>query len=103
MFNFIKDLFKGNNNEFWDLGRILAFIAFVPVAAAVAYNAYKGFELDVAGIGAGIAAVVGAGAALIAAKQISSARVMEAQAALNNPSAPSTEAKVELNVETTNA
>jgi hypothetical protein len=65
---FIRDLFMGPNNEHWDLGRIIAGFTNLAMVLSIAWNISLGLPLDVDKIGIGVAAVLGACAALIYAK-----------------------------------
>ena len=62
------DLFAGVNNEAWDLGRILSFLAMLPLFISAGWNLWRGEAIDISSLGVGIAAVVTACAVLIAAK-----------------------------------
>lgn len=67
-----KDLFYGPGNVYLDLGRILATATAAALLGAQAWNIYLGKEIDLGpgGLGGGLAAVITAIAALIAAKDI---------------------------------
>lgn len=82
MFVFIRDLFKGVGNAYWDLGRVMAFIALLPVPVSALWNAIHGEAIDLMALGGGIAAVLTASAALIAAKDL--ARTNAVQAGVEN-------------------
>jgi hypothetical protein len=68
----IKDLFYGPGNMYLDLGRILATVTAVALVGAQLWNIYLGKEIDLGpgGLGGGLAAVITAIAALIAAKDM---------------------------------
>lgn len=70
----LRDLFFGPGNVYLDLGRILATITALALICAQAWNIYLGKEIDLgpSGLGGGLAAVLTAAAALIAAKDIAS-------------------------------
>lgn len=70
MIGFIRDLFKGPGNGFWDLGRIVAFGAGIAMLAGQAWNIWLGLpiELGPTGLGGGLGAVMAGQAALILAK-----------------------------------
>lgn len=67
---FLRDLLKGPDNLYWDLGRILALVSAVAMVAAAVWNTLLGLpiELGPTGLGGGLAAVLGGCAALIYAK-----------------------------------
>jgi len=67
---FIIDLFKGPDNQHWDLGRIIGFLAPTALVAGAIWNVMLGLPIDLGptGFAGGIAAVVTACAALIYAK-----------------------------------
>lgn len=67
---FLRDLFAGIDNQHWDLGRILGFTAFLAMLGGAVWNILLGLPIDLGptGFGGGLAAVVGAIAALIYAK-----------------------------------
>lgn len=67
---FLRDLFMGPNNSFWDLGRILAFVSTLAMLGAQVWNIHLGLPIDLgpAGLGGGLAAVITAAAVLILAK-----------------------------------
>lgn len=67
---FLRDLFAGVGNEQWDLGRIMAFASMLPMFAGLWWNIMTGNPIDMLAMGGGIAAVLTASAALIAAKDI---------------------------------
>lgn len=66
----LKDLFAGPDNAYWDLGRILGFIASLAMIGGAVWNVLLGLPLELgpAGFGGGFAAVLTASAALIYAK-----------------------------------
>lgn len=66
----LKDLFYGPGNRYLDLGRVVGFVAALAIICAALWNMWLGepIELGPAGLGGGLAAVVGAIAGLIAAK-----------------------------------
>lgn len=67
----LKDLFYGPNNAYLDLGRVVGFIAALCLIIAALWNMLvlgKEIDLGPGGLGGGLAAVVGAIAGLIAAK-----------------------------------
>lgn len=68
----LKDLFYGPGNVYLDLGRILATATAVALIGAQVWNIWLGKEIDLGpgGLGGGLAAVITAIAALIAAKDI---------------------------------
>lgn len=67
---FIIDLFKGPDNQHWDLGRIIGFLAPTALVLGAVWNVILGLPIDLGptGFAGGIAAVVTACAALIYAK-----------------------------------
>lgn len=67
-----KDLFYGPGNVYLDLGRILATATAAALIGAQFWNIYLGKEIDLGpgGLGGGLAALITAIAALIAAKDI---------------------------------
>jgi hypothetical protein len=67
---FIQDLFKGPNNDYWDLGRIVAGVSTLSMILGAVWNVFLGLPLELgpAGLGGGLAAVLGGCAALIYAK-----------------------------------
>lgn len=67
---FIIDLFKGPDNEYWDLGRILAGLSVASLVLGQLWNVLLGLPLELGptGLGGGLAAVLGGCAALIYAK-----------------------------------
>lgn len=67
---FLADLFAGVGNTQWDLGRIMGFLAFLPMVAAVIHNIRTGQAVDLMALGGGIAAIYTAVAILIAAKDV---------------------------------
>lgn len=70
----VKDLFYGPGNKHLDLGRVIAFLSFLPLFAAAAYNMRLGQSLDIMALGGGFAAILTAAGVLIAAKDIASRR-----------------------------
>lgn len=64
------DLFAGVGNTQWDLGRIMGFLAFLPMVAAVVHNILVGTAIDLMALGGGTAAIYTAVAILIAAKDV---------------------------------
>jgi hypothetical protein len=67
---FLRDLFAGPENSYWDLGRILGSVAFLSMIGGAVWNIMLGRPIDLGptGFGGGLAAVVGATAALVYAK-----------------------------------
>lgn len=67
---FVVDLFKGPGNHYWDLGRIISALAVLMMLGGQAWNMHlkQPVDLGPSGLGGGIAAVVGACAAFLAAK-----------------------------------
>lgn len=68
----LRDLFYGPGNTYLDLGRVVGFIAALALIGSAFWNMHLGKEIELgpAGLGGGLAAVVGAIAGLIAAKDI---------------------------------
>lgn len=68
--NFFVDLFKGPDNSYWDLGRIVAGLSVFTMIAGQIWNMLLGLPLELGptGLGGGLAAVLGGAAALIYAK-----------------------------------
>lgn len=66
----LVDLFKGPDNQYWDLGRVVAFLAPTSLVASAIWNVMLGLPIDLGptGFAGGLAAVVTACAALIYAK-----------------------------------
>lgn len=64
------DLFCGVGNVQWDLGRIMGFLAFLPMVAGLVANIRTGQPIDMLALGGGIGAVYTAVAILIAAKDV---------------------------------
>lgn len=77
----LRDLFAGPGNASWDLGRIIGTLAFLSVLAALAYTMAMGLPVDlgVTGFPGGLAAVITAIAAFIAAKDYARAANITAQ------------------------
>ena len=48
-----KDLFYGPGNKHLDLGRVIAFLSFLPLFAAAVYNMRLGQSLDIMALGGG--------------------------------------------------
>jgi hypothetical protein len=67
---FFVDLFKGPGNRYWDLGRFVSALAVLMMLGAQLWNIHLRKEIDLgpSGFGGGLAAVVGACAAFLAAK-----------------------------------
>lgn len=67
---FIRDLFKGPANAYWDLARIGSTIAVLAMLAGQGWNIYLGLpiELGPTGLGGGLAAVLTASAGFVWAK-----------------------------------
>lgn len=65
---FIRDLFMGPNNAYWDLGRILSFAAGAAMLAAQAWNIRLGIPIDLAALGTGFGAILVGAAGLIFVK-----------------------------------
>jgi hypothetical protein len=67
---FLVDLFKGPDNEYWDLGRIVGGLAVFTMICGQVWNMLLGLPLELGptGLGGGLAAVLGGAAALIYAK-----------------------------------
>ncbi len=65
-----KDLFYGPGNKHLDLGRIVGAVGVGMMLGGEVWNAYCGKPIDLGpgGLGGGLAAVIGAVAVLIAAK-----------------------------------
>lgn len=73
--NFFKDLFMGPGNTFWDLGRIAVGVSLATEVGAAIFNMIIGEQvINLLELGTGIAAILTAGAALIAAKDIAKAK-----------------------------
>lgn len=70
MFTFVEDLFKGPNNDYWDLGRILGAVGVTLMVIGQLWNIALGLpiELGPTGLGGGLGAVLAGVAALIYAK-----------------------------------
>ncbi len=66
----LQDLFMGVGNANWDLGRILGAIGVLMMLGGQAWNMALGLPLELGptGLGGGLAAVIGAAAALVYAK-----------------------------------
>lgn len=77
---FLRDLFMGIGNQQWDLGRLMAFAAFVPMFGSVGWNAWLGQPVDLMALGGGLAAVITAAAALIAAKDLARTNALSSAA-----------------------
>lgn len=75
----LRDLFFGPGNVYLDLGRVLSTIMAVALIGAQLWNMWLGKEVDLGpgGLGGGLAAVLTAAAALIAAKDLSHRKVSE--------------------------
>jgi hypothetical protein len=73
----LQDLFKGPANLYWDLGRwvVGASVALMVIAAAWNMHIGEAIELGPDGLGGGLAALLTAGAALIAAKDYMHKRI----------------------------
>jgi hypothetical protein len=67
---FLRDLLAGPGNDFWDLGRILAFFATLATIAGAVWNVLLGLPLELGptGFPGGLGVVLGGAAALIYAK-----------------------------------
>lgn len=68
--NLLRDLFAGPGNANWDLGRIVGAVGVLMMLSGQVWNILLGLpvELGPTGLGGGLAAVIGAAAALIYAK-----------------------------------
>lgn len=68
----LKDLFYGPGNTYLDLGRIISTAVAIALIGAQLWNIHLGKEIDLGpgGLGGGLAALITAIAALIAAKDI---------------------------------
>jgi hypothetical protein len=68
----LRDLFYGPGNIYLDLGRILSTLVALALIGGQLWNMYLGKEIDLGpgGLGGGLAAILTAAAALIAAKDI---------------------------------
>lgn len=88
----ISDIFKGPGNQYWDLGRFVAFGAGAAMLAGQAWNIWLGLpiELGPTGLGGGLGAVMAGQAALILAKDKAGA-----DARLTNATAAAIEKKVD--------
>lgn len=64
----LKDLFYGPANIALDLGRVIGFATAASLIGAAGWNAFLGEPIDLMAYGTGLAAVVGAIAALVAMK-----------------------------------
>lgn len=66
----LADLFCGPGNFHWDLGRKVVAFCFLAMGVGLVWNIIAGQPVDLgpAGLGGGLAAVLGSAAALIAAK-----------------------------------
>lgn len=64
----LKDLFYGPGNGYADLARILAFVGLMAEVGALLWNISLGKEIDLVGLGGGIAAILTASAGFLAAK-----------------------------------
>jgi len=75
--DFLVDLFKGPGNVYWDLGRIIVFGSAALMTGAALWNIHLGKDIDLgpSGLGGGLAALLTAGAALIAAKDLAAGKV----------------------------
>jgi hypothetical protein len=78
----LKDLFYGPGNAYLDLGRILATAVALALIGAQLWNIYLGKEIDLGpgGLGGGLAAVITAIAALIAAKDFAHSNAVSKEA-----------------------
>ena len=65
---FLKDLFMGGQNEYWDEGRILAAVGTFLIFMAEVWNMLLGLPIEIDKVGVAEAAVLTASAALIYAK-----------------------------------
>lgn len=70
VFNIVRDLLKGPNNLYWDLGRIMAVVSVAATLVAAYHNYSLGLpiELGPTGLAGGLAAIITASAALILVK-----------------------------------
>ncbi len=70
MMKMLRDLFMGVGNSAWDLGRIVGAVGILMMLSGQAWNVLLGLPIDLgpAGLGGGLAAVLGGSAALIYAK-----------------------------------
>lgn len=70
MLKFIHDLFKGQGNLYWDLGRIMSALALLSAFVAVGWNIHlkQPIDLGPAGFLGGLGALLTAAGALIALK-----------------------------------
>lgn len=94
---FIRDLFKGPDNEYWDIGRIGGALAILSMFLGAAWNISLGLpiELGPTGFGGGLAAVCTAVAAWIYAKDRAKAEntVAKAVSVATPAAAPAKSAK----------
>lgn len=73
----LKDVFYSTGNEHLDLGRLIVWSASTLMAFAAIWNALKMHQaIDLAALGGGLAAVMTAGAAILAAKQWATGQAM---------------------------
>ncbi len=79
---FIRDLFMNVNNANWDLARIVGALGILMMLGGQVWNMLLGLPLDLgpAGMGGGLAAVLGGAAALIYAKDRAKAETTVAKA-----------------------
>lgn len=77
---FVADLFKGPGNAYWDLGRILGFLAPTSLILTAIWNMHLGKDIDLGpgGFAGGMSAVLTAVALFILAKDRSSKAVLDA-------------------------
>jgi hypothetical protein len=92
---FFRDLFYGPGNENADLGRIVGFVGVLMMLGGQVWNMLLGLPLELGptGLGGGLAAVIGAAAALIYAKDRAKAETVVAKAVSDaTPVAPASPA-----------
>jgi uncharacterized transporter YbjL len=65
---FVRDLWMGQGNVYWELARILGTLAMMLMTAAVGWNVHLGQPIDLAALGGGLAGILTSAAALIALK-----------------------------------
>lgn len=89
MRKFFKDLFYGPGNTNADLGRIIGAVGVLMMIGGQIWNILLGLPLELGptGLGGGLAAVIGAAAALVYAKDRAKAENTVAQAVSDCPPA----------------
>ena len=95
MIKFLKDLLKGPGNLYWDLGRWLALVSALMMLGGQAWNIWLGLpiELGPAGLGGGLAAVLGGCAAFVWAKDRSGSEARLTMAVAHNVEEESAKSK----------